>query len=315
MRRKEKKFLTRKTYPHKPTAEEFFLVFLIKKFFPGLAENMFQENNERFADSKEKGGSSFSEDIVWVDNGSNITVIAFTGLAIRFGGMPQFELKKILSQDGGRYNQIYVRDVQRSLYFRSPQGENNGLQYYQEGIMRAISHLPPSFNVTVGISAGGLAPFILCNGLPIHQILSFNPSFPLDQYGSENLLRLSLRPKALVSDPRSYFESILIVLSARLIWKRLCRILGKNNFPDVLQCYLDTNPQPPAATIFYSRFNPPDFRQAMRLRGVPGITLVAVNSARHVCLTELRDSGKLGPLLHQQIHKAYLAWLKAGNRH
>jgi hypothetical protein len=123
--------------------------------------------------------------------------------------------------------------------------------------MRAISHLPPSFNVTVGISAGELAPFVLCNGLPIHQILSFNPSFPLDLYGSENLLSLSLRPKALFSDTQSYFESILIVLSARLIWKRMRRILGKNNFPDVLQYYLGTKPKPPAATIFYSRLKPP----------------------------------------------------------
>jgi hypothetical protein len=61
---------------------------------------MFQEKNERFADPKEKAGSSFSEDIVWVDNGSNITVIAFTGLAIRFGGMPQFELKKYFRRMG-----------------------------------------------------------------------------------------------------------------------------------------------------------------------------------------------------------------------
>jgi len=290
------------------------MMLLIKKFFPGLAENMAQDDEDPFPDSKEKGGSSLSEDIVWEDRGSNITVIAFTGLAIRYGGMPQFEFKKILSQEGDRYNHIFVRDVRRSVYFRSPQGGNNGLRYYQERIKEAISHLPPSFNVAIGISSGGQAPFLLCNRLPIHQILAFNPSFPTDLYASESLFRLALRPEMLFSDHMSYVESILVVLSVRAVVKRLRRLLGRENIPDEVQCFLGTRPQPPAATIFYSRRNPPDFRQAMRLRGIPGISLKPVNSARHICLKELRDSGKLGPLLHQEIHEAHAAWLNAGNR-
>ena len=314
MHREERSSRTQKNISSARGTAEIFLALLIKKFFPGLAENMLQDVEVSSPNARENGVASLSEDIVWENRGSDITVIAFTGLAIRYGGIPQFEFKKILSQEGDCYNHIFVRDVQRSIYFRSPQGKNNGHWYYREKIKEAISHLPPSFNVTVGISSGGMAPFLLCNSLPIHQIFAFNPSFPLWQYGSENLLRLSLRPKALLSDPRSYVESILIVLSARLIWKRLCRIFGENSIPDVLQAYLDTRPEPPAATIFYSRHNPPDLRQAMRLCKTAGITLKPVNSARHICLKELRDSGELGPLLHQEIHDAHTVWLKAGHR-
>ncbi|MBI5590352.1 MAG: hypothetical protein HY881_07730 [Deltaproteobacteria bacterium] len=284
----------------------------MERFFPGLAENLAQDDEAQTLESKENGTSSISEDVVWEDRGSNITVIAFAGMAVLYGGLPQFEFQKILSQEGQRYNTIFVRDVQRNAYMRSPQGGNNGIQYYQEAIRKAISHLPPSFNVTVGLSAGGMAPFLLCNGLALHHIIAFNPSFPQGQYASESLFRLSLRMATLFSDPRSYFESLLVVLSVRLIWKRQCRLLGKNNIPDELQCYLNTRPKPPPASIFYSRLNPPDFRQAMGLSGIPGITLKPVDTSRHSALKWLRDSGKLGPLLHQEIHDAHVEWLNAG---
>ncbi len=287
---------------------------LIKKHFPGLAENLAQDDEDPFQDAKKTSSSSLSEDIAWEDRGSDITVIAFTGMAIRYGGIPQFEFKKILSQEGDRYNHIFVRDVRRSVYFRSPQGGNNGLQYYQELIQDAISHLPPSFNVAIGISSGGQASFLFCNRLPIHHILAFNPSFPTDLYASESLLRLALRPKLLFTDHMSYFESILMVLSVGAVLKRQRRLLGRENIPDEIQCFLSTRSQSPTATIFYSQRNPPDFRQAMRLRGTPGITLKPLNSARHVCLKELRGNGELGPLIHHEIHNAHTAWLNAGNR-
>jgi hypothetical protein len=314
MRFDEKTSRIQKTKPSATGAANFIIMPLIKKYFPGLAENMSQDDADPYPDSKQTRTSSFSEDIVWEDRGSDITVIAFTGLAIRYGGLPQFEFKKILAQEGDRYNHIFVRDVRRSVYFRSSQGGNNGLQYYQERIQEAISHLPPSFNVAIGISSGGQAPFLFCNRLPIHQILAFNPCFPTDLYADESLLRLALRPKMLFSDHMSYIESILVVLSVRAVVKRLRRFLGRENIPDEIRCFLGARPQPPAATIFYSRHNPPDFRQAMRLKGIPGFTLKPVNSARHICLKELRDSGKLGPLLHQEIHDAHVAWLNAGHR-
>jgi hypothetical protein len=249
------------------------------------------------------------EDVLWENWGSPITVIAFAGMDVRYGGMPRFEFQKLFAQNERRYNLIFVRDVKRSCYFLTPQGRKNGLSYYQEAIQKAISQLPLSFNVTVGLSGGGMAPFLLCNRLPIHKIVAFNPSFPLDIYASESLTRLFLRLPLLLSDPHSYFESIVVMLSARAIWKRLCHLMERKDIPDALQCYLSTLPEPPPASIYYSQYHPPDVNQAMRLKGIPGITLKPVNSDRHICLRALKEKGELMPLLHDEIHDAYATWI------
>jgi hypothetical protein len=266
-------------------------------------------DNGLFMNQNKPDMSPAVEDVLWQNWGSPITIIAFAGMDVRYGGMPRFEFQRLFSHKEKRYNLVFVRDVKRSCYFLTPQGRKNGLSYYQEAIKKALSHLPHSFNVTVGLSGGGMAPFLLCNRLPIHKIVAFNPSFPLDIYASESLSRSFLRLPLLLSDPHSYFESILVLLSARQIWQRLRHSIGRKAIPDAIQCYLSTLPEPPPASIYFSQYHLPDFNQAMRLEGIPGITLKPVNSDRHICLRVLKKRGELMPLLHHEIHDAYAAWI------
>jgi hypothetical protein len=251
------------------------------------------------------------KDILWENWGSPITVIAFAGMDVRFGGMPRFEFQKLFSRLENKYNLIFVRDVQRSGYYLTPQGKKDGLSYYQEAIQKAFSHLPPSFNVTFGLSGGGMAPFLLSNRLPIHKIIAFNPCFPPELYASENLFRLFIRFPLLLSDPYSYFESFLVMLSARGMWNRLCRLVERKDILDPLQCYLSTLPEPPPASIYFSQYHPPDFKQAMRIKGIPSITLKPVNTDRHICLRLLKKRGELMPLLHDEIDGGYAAWINS----
>ena len=77
--------------------------------------------------------------------------------------------------------------------------------------------------------------------------------------------------------------------------------LAGKTLPDVTQLYLDTQPAPPRATIFYGERSLPDADQARRHIGVGNITVKPLDTGRHNCAAFLKKRGLLGKTILAEI--------------
>lgn len=282
---------------------DFFVRLFVRVFFPGFARDLEQEGQLCFRDKTVPLDSlDLSGYIDVEDNGSDVTVVSFAGMAVLYAGMPRFEFRKVLQHGGKRYNLVFVRDIHRSCYFVAPDGSSDGTAFY-EGIIRdALSRLNSRHNVAIGASGGGGAAFCIGSRLLIDHIIAFNPAFPLGEYqGCENQRRARWDVRKLLREPGAYFEVVLVMLSARLLWKRICRLVGEGNVPDVTARYLERKPRPVFATILYSERNWADANQALQFRDVPTVSLRPIYSARHNGMRTLKERGELGKLLQEEI--------------
>jgi len=282
----------------------FFVKLFIRTFMPGIAKSLEEEGQFDFR--QRPAGQDEPDLSLYIDvedNGSDVTLICFAGMAVLYAAMPRFEFRKTLLTPGGRYNFIWVRDIHRSLYNLAPAGFPNGFAFYTHIIGDALDRLKSSHNVTVGASGGGAAAFAFSGVLPIGLVVTFNPAFPLKVYCSApNGRKVFLDWRKLLRTPGDYFETLLVTLSAHYLWKRTCRLVGEENISDPLDAYLRKSP-PAQATLFYSDHCLPDTQQAERLKHVPTIATKPVDSGRHNCMGELKQRGELGPLIHDEIMK------------
>jgi len=273
-----------------------------RTFLPGIAKSLEREGQFDF---REKSSAGMAVDpslcIEVENNGSDVTLICFAGMAVLYAAMPKFEFRKTLLDCGGRYNFIWIRDVHRSLYNRAPDGSPNGFAAYTRLIGDALAGLNSTFNVMIGASGGGAAAFAFSGVLPVHQVIAFNPAFPASVYCSrENLRKVLFDVKKLLFTPLDYFEVLLVTLGGLYLWRHVCRVIGPENVPDAFEHYVSKQWSARAA-VFYSTRAWPDARQALSLKDVPGITLRPVDCGRHNCMGELKRRGEFGAVIHQEI--------------
>lgn len=277
----------------------------IKTFMPGIAKSLEEEGQFDFKDKEDLSEDQQRALAFQVENnGADTTVVCFAGMAVLYAAMPKFEFRKTLTESGGKYNFIWVRDIHRASYHLAPDGTRRGYAFYVEALSQALASLPSTYHVAIGASGGGTAAFAFSGKLPIHRVIAFNPAFPLGEYGAwKNLRRVLFDMPKLLRKPGDYFETLLVTLSTRYLWRRNCRLMGEENLPDPLTCYLEKTP-PARATIFYSDRCPPDTAQALGLANEPSITLKPIPSGRHNCMGELKQRGELGALIHSEIQNA-----------
>ena len=280
----------------------------MRKFFPGIAKSLEQEGQFDF---REKGSAehraALPSCIEIEDNGSDVTVICFAGMAVLYAAMPKFEFRKTLLESGAKYNFLWVRDVHRSFYSRTPEGAPGGYEAYARIISEALAALKSTFHVAVGASGGGAAAFAFSRTLPIDQVIAFNPAFPMGVYCSgRSIGRAIFDIRKLFVEPRDYFEVMLVTIGARYLWSHCCRVLGAGNMPDSLEHYIGGRPNL-RATLFYSDHARPDAEQILPLRDIPWITLKAVDSGRHNCMGQLKQRGEFGKVIQQEIQAALSA--------
>jgi hypothetical protein len=191
----------------------------------------------------------------------------------------------------------------------APDGSPSGLAFFEGLVRDALSRLHSKYNVAVGASGGGSVAFALSRDLPIHQIIAFNATFPLEIYSSRVNRRAALFDlKKLITAPRTYVEVILITFSGRFVYNRICRLLGAQNVPDITQCYLSKRPRPARATIYYSARCRPDAEQALLLKDIPTITIKPVDCNRHNFMEEWVRSGRMGQAIKEEIEAGLAAW-------
>ena len=277
----------------------------IRLFFPGLAKDLATEGQFDFRDKTVSPEAVDPSDYLMVeDNGSDVTIISFAGMAVLYAGMPRFEFRKMLQDDRKPYNLIFVRDIHRSCYYMRPDGSSDGPAFYEKLVGDALARLKSSHNVTLGASGGGAAAFCIGSGLPIHHIITFNPAFPLEEYqNGRNQWGAWGDVRKLIREPGAWLEVVLVMLSARIMWRRVCRLVGHENIPDIVARYAQRRPNPVPATIFYGERNRPDAWQARKLAVFPMVTLKPVDSARHDSMGDLKKRGQLRAALRNAIEE------------
>lgn len=279
-----------------------FLVKLVSRIFmPELSRNMEVEGTFDFSE-EDAAGQDLSRFIHVEDNGSDITIVSFAGMAVLFAGMPQFEFRNMLKEDRNNYNLVFLRDPYRTCYFRQPNGQADGIEFYSELVNQTLERLGSSYNVAIGASAGGLVAFYVSSRARIQQIITFSPCFPPEVYlGLPNQLKVYFNIPHLLREPTAYAEVFLVTAAAQLVWRKMRGLVAGRKIPDITQVYLDTKPVPPRATIFYGARSLPDADQARRHVGVGNITTKALDTGRHNCAAYLKKQGLLGKTILAEI--------------
>lgn len=281
---------------------DYFTRRIIRAFFPGIAQSLEHEGQFQLNDASSADGAiDLSQYIDVEDNGSDTTIICFAGMAVLYAAMPKFEFRKTLTVSGDTYNFIWVRDVYRAFYDVAPDGSPTGYTFYSRLLTDALEKLHSKCNVAIGASAGGAAAFTFSGVLPIHRIIAFNPTFPLEAYCSRrNMFDMLLDVRKLLRTPNTYIETILVVLGVRYLLHRNYRIVGAENMTRPLERYLSKQ-SPVHATVFYSTGCPADARQVEQFRNVATVSTIPVVSGRHNCMAEMKERGELGPRIHDEI--------------
>ena len=243
------------------------------------------------------------------DNGSDVTIFSLAGMAVLFAGLPRYEFRRLLKENGNKYNLVFVRDTARAMYTKAPDGSDRGIAFFEDAIMEVIEQLGSKYNIALGASGGGAGAFFLCHRVPFNQIIAFSPAFPVDVYLAKGaMLRTFFDFKKLLTEPTAYFEVVLVTLGALHVFRTLRRRLGDRPVPDLLEIYLDAYPKPPRASIFFGERCRPDREQATRLGHVPSITLRPVDSGRHNCAADLKKRGQLGTAILAEVEAGVAEW-------
>lgn len=239
------------------------------------------------------------------DRGSEITIFAFAGLAARFGGLPTFEFRRVLNQCCPDANLVFVRDLLRLSYHLTPQGEPDGLEFYEARIREAMDSLGSRHHVALGTSVGGSAALYFGARCQMDQVLAFSPGFPLTVYcGIWNQLRTYLDLGRLVRSREAYKELAIVTLGSWICYGRLRRLVGKRKIWSVIETYRQSDPRP-RATVFYGADCPPDARQSELLDGFDELRRVALPTPMHNCTGFLKDRNELADTLKREIQSQY----------
>lgn len=183
-----------------PLLQKSVIKFL-EVFMPGAASALKTEGQFSLADHSRSGTLEPSAYIDVEDNGAEVTLISFAGMAVLYAAMPKFEFKSMLQEGGGTYNFVFVRDIFRSSYRLAPDGSDEGIAFYERAVREALEQLGAKCTIAIGMSGGAEAAFRISGGAPIDRIIAFNPAFPMEYHGSwSNIGLVLLDLKKLVMD-------------------------------------------------------------------------------------------------------------------
>jgi pimeloyl-ACP methyl ester carboxylesterase len=229
-----------------------------------------------------------------------VTIFAFAGLAVKYGGIPIFEFRRILQYSGLDCNLVFLRDIHRLSYHVTPGGEKGGLEFFERQIIRIRESLGSTHNVGLGVSMGGSAAFYFATRCKLEQIIAFSPGIPYTEYCSfQNQIRTYLDIARLIRSPSAYIELVLVTAGMAWSYRRLRRAVGPTKIWSILDSYRACRPRP-RATVFYGTGCRPDKRQGKFLN-FPEIKRVPLPTPYHSCTEFLKKRGELGSTIAQEI--------------
>jgi len=282
------------------TIKETGFRILTRLFLPSLARNMEEEGTFKVFEG-ENAISDESEYFRIYDNGADVTIFVFSGMDVLFAGEPRFEFRKQLEGIGHPVNFVFIRELRRSAYHVSPNGEKNGLTYYTRKVNELKEQLGGRVNIGMGASGGGSAAVYFGTRCNFDHVIGFSPAFPVSVWtGLGPQLRALADFGLLFTRPLDYIEVVLVALAANVIAHTLTRSLDAVDLWDVYERYNDASPRP-TGTIIYGQRCTPDAKQAELVRHFPEIKLVPLATGRHNGPGFLKERGELADTLSSEI--------------
>lgn len=268
-------------------------------FVPDVAANMAREGTMDTS-APDAADEQF---MVVEDNGSDVTVFCWAGMAVLFAGMPAFEFRKLLVGQGDRFNLVFFRDLRRIGYMEKPDGSDGGVEFFQDKCQEIMDRLDSRYNICVGASAGASTAIFFGSRLKMDHVIAFGPIFDADLYtDGKQQLRHYLNLKLLFTEPQAWFEVIMMMLGAYAVKNKMRKRFGPEAINDVVAAYQNAQPRP-KATVFHGKYCEPDRVQAHLLDPYPEVEFMPVETGRHNVAAVLKKQGKLADSIVDAIHR------------
>ena len=233
------------------------------------------------------------EHIRIVDNNADVTIFLFAGLDVLFAGLARFEFGRLLRTLGKESNFVFLRDIRRSAYHTSPDGEPNGLEFFEKVVREAKEQLGAKHNIALGSSSGGGAALYFGSKCNMQHLIIFGPAEPVRVYTHLwSQVRIFCDIKKLITDFKAYCEVAMVAIGAMATIIKI----GMKNWWPVVETYRDASPRP-YVTFFYGERCGPDSRSAKIFSQFPEVDLRPLPTGRHNSPDCLQEKGELGRTL------------------
>jgi hypothetical protein len=276
--------------------------FIMSTVFPGMAEGIRRESEEQ-PFGKVEAAAPPQHKLV-MDRGSDTTIVTFSSSAMLYAGQPTREFERFFERHDQGYNLIFFRDLHRSGYHLTPDGDGNGVAFHEAELKEELAKLGSTRHIAIGDSAGAAASMYYGSRLGFERVIAFSPSFPLRHYiGPWEQIRALTDIPLLWREPRAYFEHVTLSLTP-FYWLYLAVgwRMGFTGFWDPVEEYRRTEKRP-RLTVFYGGRNRAESNILRPIKDLPEVDLRPLPTARHVVMMALARTGKLGPTLRELVER------------
>lgn len=276
----------------------------MRLLMPDLAKQMEEEGVFTLIGSSPEGERPFCH---VEDRGSDTTVFVFSGVDVLYAGLARYEFQKLFTRVGKEFNLVFFRDLHRTAYHFTPEGEVTGLDFHTQKINEIIKDLGSKFNISLGSSSGGSAALYFGVRCKMDHVLAFGPLLTEAPYSSfKATMQAIFDIKRLFVEPKAYFELLVVSLGARIVIGKLRKHVGEEHAFKPHEDYGAANPRP-TASIIYGRFCRPDAFHAVMLDAYPEVKIIPIDTGRHNSPGFLKSQGKLEELIISEIKSAFSA--------
>jgi len=248
------------------------------------------------------GDDAMPEPMKVIDNGADTTIVSFSSAAMLHTGRPTSEFESFFQRQARPYNLVLFRDIHRSVYHLTPDGEPGGLEWYRTELENALAALGASRHVAIGDSGGAAAAIYFGTKLGFETVVAFSPPFPMHHWISPVAqLRAYFDVPLLIKEPSAYWEHVLIAGSATFMFYLPIGLrCGFDSIFNPIATYLEASERP-RLTIFYGEGSRPETKIIAPLRGLPDVTINPLPTAKHFCMVALARTGRLGSTIMEAI--------------
>ncbi|MBI2422927.1 MAG: hypothetical protein HYV27_08880 [Candidatus Hydrogenedentes bacterium] len=287
----------------------------LRAFMPDLARQMQAEGT---FDIGNVGNIQVTRDdyLKIVDNGADVTIFAFSGLDVLYAGLARFEFQKVLNELGYEANFVFVRDLNRIGFHLTPDCKPGGLEFYENVIRETKEQLGAPYNIAIGSSMGAFAAFNFGTRCGMDQIIMFGAAFAVDGYTSwRGIFRTFFDAKKFFTEPRAYFELVLVTIGACWVYRQMVKWVGNANIAAPLRLFHELDHKP-RITLFYGATAWADAGAAESIRSYPNVRLIPLPTGRHNTPAFLKQRGDFAESIAAEIrlcHSAVMAERAAAN--
>lgn len=277
---------------------------VMRMIMPDLSKQMEAEGVFNFTDST-KAKENDKSYLHVINRNADVSVFVFSGLDVLFAGMARFEFQKLFGEIGQDFNLVFFRDVSRTTYHLTPDGETGGLEFHLAELIRVKKELGASYNVAIGSSTGGGAALYGGINADLDHVIAFGPMVTHEAYTNASMrFRAVFNLKKLFHEPMGYFELLAVSIAAGVLAFKLRRRIGEENFVTPLEDFA-TSTRRPRTTVIYGRECPPDVYHAEALAQFPEVNTIPLETGRHNSPAWLKERGRLEGIMASELLEAF----------